>query len=240
MNPTLTKTYVAGEAVTKRRIAAFGSADGKAILAASAAVAMFGVFADLDAAAAARVDVHEAGIVEIELGGTVSRGDPITAKSDGTGKGVKAEYDGSGKVYVVGRAMVSGVSGDIIPVKIALGRIDPGKVQVPFSINETDLLAATSHFVVAPATGNITKVTTVVQKAVGTGGTITIEVATVAVDGLSVVVADSAAAGDIDSDEPSAPDHATTAIVKDAAIEIVPAAAFATTGALNGFIEITL
>jgi hypothetical protein len=83
-------------------------------------------------------------------------------------------------------------------------------------------------------------VTTVVQTAVTTGGAITVEIGGVAVDGLSVTVANSSAVGDIDSDAPSSPTHATTAIAKDGAIEIVPAAAFATAGALNGVIEITL
>ncbi len=110
-------------------------------------------------------------------------------------------------------------------------------VRVPFFINQTDLLAGTSQYVVSPVAGRIAGVTTVVQTAVTTGGTITVELGGVAVDGLSVVVANSSAAGDIDSDTATS-GHASTAVAAGAAIEIVPSAAFDTAGAINGFVEI--
>ncbi len=166
------------------------------------------------------------------------RGDPLTADADG--KAIKAVFDGSGKVNIVGVAMKSGVSGDYGLVAIAPGRIGPDTLFVPFSINQTDLLAGTSQFVASPGTGNLTGLTVVVQSAVTTGGDVTVELDSVAVDGLSVTVADAAPAGTVYSDAPSSPTHATTALSKGDAIEIVPAAAFATAGAINGFVEITL
>jgi hypothetical protein len=75
---------------------------------------------------------------------------------------------------------------------------------------------------------------------VTTGGAITVEIGGTAVDGLSVTVEDAAAAGTVYSGTPSSPTHATTAIARNGAVEIVPAAAFATAGAVNGFVEITL
>lgn len=111
-------------------------------------------------------------------------------------------------------------------------------VRVPFAISETDLLAGTSQYVVSPVAGNIVKAVTVAQKAVTTGGTITVEVGGVAVNGLAVSVADGAAAGEVDSGTPSSETHATTLVAPLGAIEIVPDASFATAGALAGYIEV--
>ena len=108
---------------------------------------------------------------------------------------------------------------------------------IPFSINQTDLLAATSQWVPAPVAGQIVKAATIAQVGVTTGGPITIEIATVAVAGLQVDVADAAAAGDVDSDEIAA-DVATAAVAAEQAIEIIPGTLFATAGALNGYIRL--
>ena len=58
-----------------------------------------------------------------------------------------------------------------------------------------------------------------------TGGAITVEVNTAAVNGLSVTVADGAVAGEVDSDTPT-DGHATTAVAVGDRIEIIPASAF--------------
>ena len=121
MNPTLTKTYVAEAAVTKRRIVKNGTADGKVLLGAAVGDALVGVSADLDAAINERVDVHHAGIVEVEYGGTVALTDWIT--SDGTGRAIAAAPGAGTNNNVIGRAIVAGVIGDIGKVLIAPGRI---------------------------------------------------------------------------------------------------------------------
>jgi len=113
------------------------------------------------------------------------------------------------------------------------------RVNIPFEIESTELLAGTSEYVVAPTYGFIKKMVTTVQTAIGTGGTLTVEVETVAVTGLAVVVADSATVGTIDSDEATSEFGSTGEVARDADIEIVGDAAFATTGALNGYIEFT-
>ena len=120
-NSLLAKSYVAGGAITKRRIVKWGAADGAVVTAAAATDALLGIAAELDAASGARVDVHVAGIAEVELGGTVTRGDPIT--SDASGKGVAAAPSAGANNRIVGFAMISGVNGDIISVQIAPGRI---------------------------------------------------------------------------------------------------------------------
>lgn len=107
-----------------------------------------------------------------------------------------------------------------------------------FYANQTDVLAGTSHYLANPVRGNVTRAVTAAQVAVTTGGDVTFEIANVAVDGLTVTVANGASAGDIDRDEPT-PNHLTTEINADTAIEVVFAAAFATAGALNGFVEVT-
>ncbi len=111
------------------------------------------------------------------------------------------------------------------------------KVRVPFQIDEVDTLAGTPISLLSPVAGVITKVVTIVWKAVGTGGTLTMKVNNTSVDGLAVVVANSSSAGDVDSDTPTA-GHASTIVAVNDELEIVGDAAFATSGALTGYIEI--
>lgn len=113
------------------------------------------------------------------------------------------------------------------------------RAYVPFVIPETELLAGTSIYVSSPIRGYITRLDTVVQGTVTTGGTITVELANVAVAGLSITIANSDAAGAVQTDAPTSLVGTTNLVAKGGAIEIVPASAFATAGAINGLIEIT-
>jgi len=114
---------------------------------------------------------------------------------------------------------------------------EPGRVRVPFQIDQTDLLAGTPISVPSPCAGTIKKVVTQAWEAVTTGGAVTMKVNNTSVDGLSVTVADGGGAGDTDSDTPTA-GHASTIVVENDELEIIPAAEFATAGALTGYIEI--
>lgn len=117
-NPTLTKTFVAGAAIAKRRIVKLGSADGVVVQAtATATDALMGVAAEIDAANGGRVDVHMAGIAEVEYGGSVTRGALLKADTDG--KAVAAAPAGGTNNRVIGVATVSGASGDVGLVLIA-------------------------------------------------------------------------------------------------------------------------
>lgn len=107
------------------------------------------------------------------------------------------------------------------------------RVPVQFAIAETQVLAGTSHEIVAPCDGYIVELQTIVTAAVGTGGEVSVEVNTVAVSGLTVVVADSASIGDVDSDT-VANGTPTARVRKGDRIEIIPASEFATSGALSG------
>lgn len=119
-NPMLIKNYDAGAAIEPHRIVKFDSSDFTVIQAAAATDALIGVLADpKQVASGKRADVIHAGIADVELGGTVTRGDPVT--SDADGKGVQASPAAGANNDIVGRALKSGVSGDIVPVLVSVG-----------------------------------------------------------------------------------------------------------------------
>lgn len=118
-NPTLTKSYRAEAAVTKRRIVKMGTADGSVLLGAAATDLIFGVSAEIDAAITEPCDVHVAGIAEVEFGGTVTRGGPVT--SDATGRAVAAAPGAGVNNRIVGFALRSAVVGDVAPVLLSQG-----------------------------------------------------------------------------------------------------------------------
>ena len=104
---------------------------------------------------------------------------------------------------------------------------------------EANIDAGTSLFLVSPVAGHITKVTTVCQGSVTTGGAVTVELATVAITGLSVTVANSSAAGDVDSDTPTTLYGAGNLVAAGDAIEIVFDAAFNASADIQVIVEIT-
>ena len=83
MDYLLTKNFIAEAAVAKRRIVKFGGGDTAVEAATGSGDALIGIAAELGAAADGRIDVHLAGIAEVEAGGAIARGDPITADADG-------------------------------------------------------------------------------------------------------------------------------------------------------------
>lgn len=109
---------------------------------------------------------------------------------------------------------------------------------VPFTIPQTELLAGTSIEVIAPVDGFISEVSGIVQTAIGTGGDITVKIGTTDVPGLTLTFADSATKGTVVTDTPSAGPASARQVSKGDRIQVVPAAAFATAGAVNGHISI--
>ena len=105
-----------------------------------------------------------------------------------------------------------------------------------FAINSVDTLAGTSQELIAPCDGHIVGMDTIVQVAINTGGTITAAIGTTAVAGLSITVADSATKGTVQSDTPTGP-SGTRKFRKGDRIQIIPAAAFATAGAVSGLLR---
>jgi len=106
---------------TQFLIAKFGADDDTLSQATASTEDLVGVFQHTTAAAGDEVRVMLSGISNVKLGGTVTRGNPIT--SDANGKGVAAAPGAGVNANVIGRALASGVDGDIIPVFLAPGRI---------------------------------------------------------------------------------------------------------------------
>jgi len=118
MNPTLIKNFVAGAAIAAFRIVKFDSSDGTVIQAAAATDASIGVCAQPGGAASAdRCDVAVQGLAEVEFGGNVTRGGPVTADADG--KAVAAAPAQGVNNRVIGYALKSQASGDIGSILLA-------------------------------------------------------------------------------------------------------------------------
>lgn len=117
-NPGLHKTLDAEGDISPYRICAYGTADYAAKQATAATDALMGTSDDLGAQPNGRVDVCMGGLPEVEAGGTLAAGDPIT--SDAEGKAVKATAAGN---RIIGFAMTSASSGDIIPYQFAPGTL---------------------------------------------------------------------------------------------------------------------
>lgn len=111
------------------------------------------------------------------------------------------------------------------------------KTFLQFAINETDTLAGTAAELIAPVSGYIVGLDVIVQKAIDTGGAVTVEKGGTAVAGLSVTVADAATKGTRYSDTATR-GSSTRAVAAGDRITVTPAAAFATAGAISGFVTI--
>ena len=104
----ITKPYTAGGTIAARRIVKYGAADGIVVQSAGATDLHVGVSTDLGSASGERQDVFMIGnIVEVDFGGTITRGTAVT--SDATGKAVAAVTGNK----AVGFAEVSGLAGDV-------------------------------------------------------------------------------------------------------------------------------
>lgn len=124
MNPLLIKNFTAKGAIARYRIVKHGVADGEVLQGAAATDALLGVIAlpnDVAAQADERVDVVTQGLAEVEYGGPVTRGDPLT--SDALGRAVAAEPAAGANNRIIGFANISGVLGDIGVVDISKGQI---------------------------------------------------------------------------------------------------------------------
>lgn len=122
-NPTLIKEGTAEAAVTKYRIVKFGATDGGYVQSAAAGDFHAGVYGEnFDVANGERLGVIKQGIADVEYGGAVTRGAPLT--SDANGKAVVAAPAAGANVRIIGFAEVSGVAGDIGPVWV-----EPGLMQ---------------------------------------------------------------------------------------------------------------
>ena len=116
--PGIYKNFEAEGEIGPYVIVTHGTADYAVKAATGATVALVGTTDERCKLSNGRVDVCTGGIPEVALGGTVAAGDPLT--SDASGKAVKATAAGN---RILGFALVSGVSGDIIPYQYSLGTL---------------------------------------------------------------------------------------------------------------------
>ena len=116
--PGIYKNFEAEGEIGPYVIVTHGTADYAVKAATGATVALVGTTDELGKLSNGRVDVCTGGIPEVALGGTVAAGDPLT--SDASGKAVKATAAGN---HILGFALVSGASGDIIPYQYSLGTL---------------------------------------------------------------------------------------------------------------------
>lgn len=117
--PGLTSAFRAGGAITKRRILTDGASDGAAIQATGATARLLGVSTDIDTDSGDVVDAIRIGLANVEYGGTVARGAPLTA--DASGRAIAVTLPIAANTYIIGFAEVSGVLGDIGSAQIAPG-----------------------------------------------------------------------------------------------------------------------
>jgi hypothetical protein len=122
MNQGLIRAFDAAAAITGNRAVKFSTSDTTVVQAAAATDAIIGVADSLGASSGGRCDVVMSGTSEIEYGGTITRGDLLTA--DANGKAVTAAPAAGVNNRIIGIAMRSGVSGDI-----GLVLIQPSSVQ---------------------------------------------------------------------------------------------------------------
>lgn len=118
-NTLLNRNYTAGGAIAAFRIVKCGSNDGEVVQAAAATDFLMGVCESVGPASGERCDIVKAGVADVEFGGTVTRGGPVT--SDANGKAVAAAPGAGTNNRIIGFAEVSAVSGDIASILIAPG-----------------------------------------------------------------------------------------------------------------------
>jgi hypothetical protein len=116
MIPKLIRNYKAAGAISANLIVKVGANDDEALQAAANTDDLLGISTFVPAAQGEPCDVIHQGIADLKLGGTVARGKYVT--SDASGQGVQAAPGAGVNVQIAGKALVSGVSGDIIPVLV--------------------------------------------------------------------------------------------------------------------------
>lgn len=122
-HPELITAHTADGAIGPYRIAVHGAADGNVAQAANSTTPLMGIVGRVAPAVAGdRADVTRSGIEEVEYGGTVTRGDPLTA--DASGRAVTAAPAAGVNAYIVGFAEESGIVG-----QIGAARLSPGRIQ---------------------------------------------------------------------------------------------------------------
>jgi hypothetical protein len=144
-----------------------------------------------------------------------------------------------GTGVVLGLPVFLGSINQIVDERMNGVSVSPaGRHFIPFEFTGTQLDTPTVMELVSPVKGRVARARATVVTAGTTGGDLTFEIDTTAVDGLTISVANGAAAGTRYTDVPSSATHASTAVSIGSRIEVIPAAAFNAAGPITGVIEI--
>ncbi|MEW6314136.1 MAG: capsid cement protein [Pseudomonadota bacterium] len=120
-NPSLIRNFKAEAAVAAYTIVKPGTADGQVLAAAAVSDKSIGITTDIAAAINERCDVILSGVADVLYGGTVTRGDLLTA--DASGRAVTAAPAAGANNRIIGIALVSGVVGDVGQIEISQGML---------------------------------------------------------------------------------------------------------------------
>lgn len=136
MTAGIEKSFLSAAAIQEYRLVMFGADDNTVATANGSAAEIIGVAQHDTAAVGEEIRVMLTGIAEVRLGGAVTRGQNITSDANGNGiaatqhthtENTAATYTqnattaAASAVRVIGKALASGVSGDIIPVLLSQG-----------------------------------------------------------------------------------------------------------------------
>ncbi len=121
MNTNPIKNYVAGADIDRYLIVKFGADDSTVVPGAAATDALIGISGQTDVVSGDGVDIAHSNVHQVRAGGAVTRGDLLTSEAEG--KAVAAAPAAGDNASVIGRALASGVDGDIIPVLVSPGQI---------------------------------------------------------------------------------------------------------------------
>lgn len=117
INQIVVKNYVAGAAILDNQLVKFGASDDTVIPATASTDAIIGVV-DMPGGVASgkRCDVVLFGVTDVQAGGAITRGSLLT--SDANGKAIAAAPGAGVNARVIGVALSSMASGDIMPAFI--------------------------------------------------------------------------------------------------------------------------
>lgn len=113
------KSFRAAGAIAGYLIAKHSAAGGTVQLATSNTEPLIGAVDSLGVAAGELADFNFGGVGEVQLGGAVDAGDPLTANANA--KAIEALPSNSTQVRIIGFALTAGAADDIIPYSIAPG-----------------------------------------------------------------------------------------------------------------------
>jgi hypothetical protein len=121
-NHVLTKTFSAAGTIDQYTILKFDASDNAVVEAAAATDSLIGVAYIPGVSGTQKVsgdplEVVLSGVAEVKAGGTIARGALVT--SDANGQAVVAAPSAGVNNQVIGKALVSAVSGDVFPVLLA-------------------------------------------------------------------------------------------------------------------------